>query len=232
MTRGRAVLLDLYGTLVEPDWPVLTAGRAALAERAGIAPEKALRAWDATHPARMIGAYGSLEQDLAAVFSEAAPGPGLSAPIDPSLLAELAGAERATWRRGVAIYPDVLPELARLRAAGFRLAIVTDASAEAAGVLTELRLDRAVDLTLASCDARRVKPELLDIAAERLGVEPSAAMLVDDEPATVAAARERGMDGVLIRRDGAPAAATTGDVIADLSELSAMLLGDVRSPRR
>ena len=230
MTRGRAVLLDLYGTLVEPDWPLLTAGRVALAQRVGVAPEKALRAWHATHPARMTGDYGSLEQDLSAVFAQAQE-PEPSPFIDASLLAELAGAERANWRRGVAVYPDVLLELGRLRAAGFRLAIVTDASAEAAGVLTELGLDRAVDLTLASCDARCVKPELLDIAVERLGVEPPAAVLVDNDPATVEAACQRGMQAVLIRR-GAPSAPQRDAVIGDLRELSALLLGDEPPPPR
>ena len=49
------VLLDLYGTLVEPDWAALLKGRAALAERAGVAAAAAHRAWDLTHAARMTG---------------------------------------------------------------------------------------------------------------------------------------------------------------------------------
>ncbi len=229
MTHRRAVLFDLYGTLVAPDWPMLSAGRAALARRVGIDPDLALRAWADTHRTRMLGGYGSLEQDLAAVFALARGSATPSTTVDASLLSELADEERVNWRRAVRLYADVPAEIGRLRAAGFGLAIVTDASAEAASVLYELGLDRAVDLTLASCDARSVKPELLDIAVERLGVEPSDITLVDDQPATVAAADERGMRAVLIRRPDAPvadpAASAPGQVIADLGELSALLLG-------
>ena len=88
----RTVLLDLYGTLVEPDWAELLKGRTAVAERLGLDAAAVLRAWDSTHPARMTGTYGSLADDLAAVFSEASDGK----PISPDLLSELAEEERGT----------------------------------------------------------------------------------------------------------------------------------------
>ena len=116
----------------------------------------------------MRGQHGSLEGDLAAVFA-AAGGAG-SDQVTDDLLAELAAAERANWRLGVRLYPDVVPTLGRLRRAGARLAIVTNASAEAAGVIPALGLDGLVDAVLASCDAGSVKPDLLVLAMRELGV--------------------------------------------------------------
>ena len=161
-----AVLLDLYGTLVEPDWVALTAGRDAIADRVGVPRAAAHSAWTATHEARMRGQHGSLEGDLAAVLATAGVG---SDPVTDDLLAELAAAERANWRRGVRLYPDVVPTLERLRRAGARLAIVTNASAEAAGVIPALGLDGLVDAVFASCDAGALKPDLLVLAMRDLG---------------------------------------------------------------
>lgn len=226
---ARAALLDLYGTLVEPDWASLNAGRSAIALRAGVVPEEAHRAWEATHVDRMLGRYGALEGDLAAVISLA--GGSVGGP----LLRELADAERENWRRGVAVYPDVVAALAELREAGLRLGIVTNASAEAAAVIPALGLGRLVDVVVASCEPRMLKPEVLHVAIERLGVGTSEVTLVDDEPGQVAAAREHGVDAVLIRRAGGErSAAGAGGtaVISALTELPALLASGAQERRR
>lgn len=229
----KAVLLDLYGTLVEPDWPRLTCGRDAIADRVGVPAKAAHTAWAATHARRMRGEHGSLEGDLAAVF--AAAGGRASERIGGLLLAELAELERANWRDGVRLYPDALPALERLRRGGVRLAIVTNASAEAACVVPRLGLDRLVELVLASCEARAMKPKLLDVALRQLGVEPCEGTLVDDEPQQVAAARRIGMNAVLVRRDAPdakPAGDVTREVVRDLTELADLVLAVASGPRR
>jgi putative hydrolase of the HAD superfamily len=214
----RAFLLDLYGTLVEPDWAALTAGRDAIADRVGVPRAEAQSAWTSTHEARMRGQHGSLEGDLAAVLAKA----GIGSEVTDDLLAELAASERANWRRSVRLYPDVVPALGRLRRAGARLAIVTNASAEAAGVVPALGLDGLVDVVLASCDARTVKPDLLLLALSELGIPRAEAVLVDDEPAQVVAATAMGMRAILIRR-GAADISAAGDaataVVRDMSEV-------------
>ena len=214
----RALLLDLYGTLVEPDWAALTAGRDAIADRVGVPRAEAQSAWTSTHEARMRGQHGSLEGDLAAVLAKA----GIGSEVTDGLLAELAASEWANWRRSVRLYPDVVPALGRLRRAGARLAIVTNASAEAAGVVPALGLDGLVDVVLASCDARTVKPDLLLLALSELGIPRAEAVLVDDEPAQVVAATAMGMRAILIRR-GAADISAAGDaataVVRDMSEV-------------
>jgi HAD superfamily hydrolase (TIGR01509 family) len=199
------VLLDLYGTLVEPDWPALLSGRAAIARRAGLAAATAHRAWDTTHAARMTGTYGPLADDLAAVFSEASDGTWSA--TSASLLSQLADEERTNWSRGVRLYPDTLPALDLLRSSGSQLAIVTNASAEAASVVDALGLRPLLDDVFASCEARVLKPDLLGLALHRLGANASDATLVDDDPVQLEAAARLGLGTILIQRSGAGASA-------------------------
>jgi HAD superfamily hydrolase (TIGR01509 family) len=219
------VLLDLYGTLVEPDWAVLLKGRTALAERVGLGIAAAQRAWETTHTGRMTGSYGSLADDLAAVFSEAADGtrPAISA----RLLCQLADEERENWSRGVRLYADAMPGLSLLRSAGLRLAIVTNASAEAASVVDALGLRALVDDVFTSCEAGVLKPDLLGVALRSLGVEASGATLVDDEPAQLEGAAGLGIGTILVQRSGADssAAATSGPhTVSDLRQVADLIV--------
>ena len=226
----QAVLFDLYGTLVEPDWVKLRAGRDEIADRLGVPRAAAHAAWAATHDARMRGEYGSLEGDLAAVRAAA----GAHDSVDGRLLSELAAVERAIWCTAVRLHDDVIPTLLRRGHAGVRLAIVTNASAEAAAVIPALGLDALVDGVVASCKARVLKPDLLSIALGDLGVSEAEAMLVDDEPQQVAAARRMGMSAVLVHRGVRSTAMpeAPGAVVTDLSRLADVLLCAEPAPLR
>ena len=70
-------------------------------------------------------------------------------------------------------------------------------------MIPALGLDGLVDAVLASCDAGTVKPDLLVLAMRDLGVTRAEAVLVDDEPAQVAAATRMGLEAILIRRGAA-----------------------------
>lgn len=228
--RG-AVLLDLYGTLVEPDWAELLKGRTALAERVGLLAAAAHRAWDKTHASRMVGKYGSLTDDLAAVFFEASD--GRRSPISASLLSQLAKEELENWHRGVRLYPDVLPALRHLRSMGLQLAIVTNASAEAASVISALALRPLVDEVFASCEAGVLKPELLGVALRRFGLHASDATLVDDEPAQLDSAARLGVSTILIQRSGpdsSPTTATHHPLVTDLRHVPELVV--LREPGR
>src|SRR5919199_5582581 len=126
----QAVLLDLYETLVRPDWARLRTGRDRLAARVGADLAAMREQWQLTHERRMRGLNGGLEGDLGAILEAC----GVSTTSE--LLCELAALEHANWGGGVELYPDVLEHLERLRMAGYRLAIVSNASCEAGGVVS------------------------------------------------------------------------------------------------
>jgi HAD superfamily hydrolase (TIGR01509 family) len=226
------LLLDLYGTLVEPDWTELRLGRSAIAERAGVDAAAAERAWDVTHAARMSGSYGSLADDLRAVFSLVS---GEGRPKIPALLlAELAEKEHENWSRGVRLHSDVMPSLRLLRSAGMQLAIVTNASAEAASVVDTLGLRAAVDSVFASCEVGVLKPDLLGVALRALGADPTDAILVDDEPRQVDGAARLGIGTILVdrsRTDPSMASVTDGRVVSDLRGVADLLLDPEPAPR-
>jgi HAD superfamily hydrolase (TIGR01509 family) len=227
----RAILFDLYGTLVEPDWLMLRAGRDAIADRLGVPRAAAHAAWAATHAPRMRGEYASLEGDLAAVRDAS----GGRDSADGLLMSELAALERANWCSGVRLHESVIPMLLGLRHAGAKLAIVTDASAEAAAVIPALGLDSLVDVVVASCNAGVLKPDLLSLALEDLGVSAGEAVLVDDEPQQVAAARRMGIGAVLVHPGAVSAAmpdAPGGAAVTDLNQLADLLLSDETAPLR
>jgi HAD superfamily hydrolase (TIGR01509 family) len=198
MPEFEAVLLDLYDTLVWADWNALRTGRDQLAQRAGAEVLVMREQWARTHDRRMRGLNRGLEGDIAAMLE------ACGVRSTPDLLRDLAVAEYANWAGGVRLYPDVEPELQRLRQAGYRLAIVSNASCEAGGVVAALGLDGLVDTVVLSCDVGALKPEpeILHAALDRLGVAPRHAVLVDDLPANLEAARGLGLRTVLIQRPG------------------------------
>ena len=222
-----AILFDLYDTLVEPDWSVLQRSRDALATELGTAVDLAREQWKKTHDARMRGLHGGLEGDLEAVFKAC----GLA--TDPTVLRSMAQRELANWAEGVRLYGDVVPELTRLRAAGYRLAIASNASREAASVVAALGLDLLVDAVAVSCEVGALKPEpaLLHAALDRLDVEPSRALLVDDITANLDAATKLGLRAIRIsRRDGCPEPGASSEgthaCVRDLAGLRQLLEPD------
>lgn len=214
-----AVMLDLYETLLSPDWLVLDAGRVTLAERLRADPAVLDAEWRRTQPERFRGGLGRLEDEVGAVLH----GCGLSA--DPELLRELAALERATWLRGLRLYADALPTLRKLRRGGYRTAIVSNCGWQTAAAVEGMGLGAEVDAVVLSCEVGYLKPDpaILRIALERLGLAPERAILVDDRPENLDGARLIGVRTALIARDPASASAANHPRIGALAGLWPLL---------
>jgi putative hydrolase of the HAD superfamily len=223
----RAILLDAMGTLLTfaPPAPLL---RAELRERLGVevdaeAAADAIRAEIRCYRAHLhegADAAGLAElrrrsaEAMRPALGDAAAGVG-SEELTAALLASLR----------FEAYPDAAPALRRLRAAGIRLAVVSNWDVSLHERLAETGLAALVDAAFASAEVGVAKPDprIFAAALARLGVDAQSAWHVGDSPeADVAGARAAGVRAFLVARDGAAPVggnARCADVIASLAEL-------------
>lgn len=104
---------------------------------------------------------------------------------------------RHDFWRGDRLDEQLLDFFAGLRPR-YRTAILSNAWDGARRVFERLGLHRAFDLIIISAEEGVAKPDapIYRLAAERLGVRPEEAILIDDLPANVAGARAAGMHAV------------------------------------
>jgi beta-phosphoglucomutase len=108
---------------------------------------------------------------------------------------------RTAARQGVDLLPGVRPLLESLAAAGFRQAIGSSAPRANIDLIMELTQTAHLFAAISSSeDTQRGKPDpqVFLIAAERLGVEPSRCVVMEDAVAGVEAAKAGGMKCVAV----------------------------------
>jgi putative hydrolase of the HAD superfamily len=207
----RALLLDALGTLLELEPPAPRL-RAELLERFGVQisetdAQRAIAAEIAYYRAHLDDghdpvALAELRSRCAEALREALPGDERVAAIDN---AALTSALLASLR--FEPFADVCPALARARAAGRRLVVVSNWDVSLHEVLERLGLTPMLDgvVTSAAVGARKPSPEIFEHALGLAGVAAHEAVHVGDSLAEdVAGARAAGIEAVLIKRDGAP----------------------------
>jgi putative hydrolase of the HAD superfamily len=213
----RAVLIDLYDTLVWSRWATL---RDLIEQRTGLDEGELVRAFVRTRPARSVGSFTSVEGDMTAVLNEA----GIA--DDPTLVAELVELERAFLVDGVHLYEDSLPVMRALRGREIRVAVVSNCSHSTRPIVDRLGLQDEADAVVLSYEVGVAKPDagIYLTALERLRVAPDEAVFVDDQAAYCDGATMVGMSAYLIQREGAMPDEGTSEpggrpVIADLRAL-------------
>jgi len=158
--------------------------------------------WAAIHdvPEYRLSREGAIDRDAyrAAVRRALAQGTGEGARADAALSA---------LDRYSAALPPVEPEmralLERLRAAGrVKLALLSNAFRGGTERLRALGVTALFDETIISGDVGVAKPDTTAfvLAATRLGVEPSACLMIDDQPQHVAGAQAAGLRAHLYER--------------------------------
>ncbi|MEJ8840386.1 phosphoglycolate phosphatase [Ramlibacter sp. AN1133] len=133
------------------------------------------------------------------------------------------------WSR---VYPGVEEGIAALRAAGLRLACLTNKPGEfARGLLQAKGLAPAFDLVFGGDAFERKKPDPLPLrkACEALGTAPGATLMIGDSANDAAAARAAGCPVVLVTygyNHGEPVRQVDADGFVDsLAEVAALLRG-------
>jgi putative hydrolase of the HAD superfamily len=221
----RAVTIDALGTLLElvPPAPRLRAG---LRERFGleVSEAEAGRAMRAEigfyrahlHLGRDQAGLDALRRRCAEVLRDTLDAPAL----DLGALTEvLLAAIRFEP------FPDTVPALRELRAAGVRIVAASNWDVSLHEQLERTGLRALLDGAVSSAEAGAAKPDpaILVRALELAGAEPAQAWHVgDDVEADVGAARAAGVRPVLIDREGDAGALDGVLRIASLAELPAL----------
>ncbi len=194
------VFLDAGGVLVFPNWDRVAE---ALARHGVATTGDALSAveWLAKHEVD-TGSVG--EPDLVRgwlVFGRVFARAGVTddAAIDAALAELQAYHERCNlWER---VPPDVIPALQRLRKAGKKLVVVSNANGRMRAALDRVGVGPHVDLVIDSFEESVEKPDprIFQLAMERIGSRPETTLHVGDLFHTdVAGAHAAGLRAVLL----------------------------------
>lgn len=193
----RAVLFDLYDTLIYLDGPAIVETRRQLAIRARVDPDAWAALWHDNILDRMLGKLGGLEDEIRTMLRQ------LGADPAPALITELAEIEMDGWARAVTVYPETLPALTALRERGLLLGLVSNCSVQAGAVLERIGLAERFDAVTLSFDVGIAKPDpgIFEAACRRLGVSTTECLFVADGAfAELDAARALGMIAVKIEQ--------------------------------
>jgi putative hydrolase of the HAD superfamily len=234
--RRRAVLLDAMGTLVRLEDPVPRL-RAALLARFGVdvgvdAAGAAVRAEIAYYRANLLrgrdaASLAALRAECADAMRSVLPPPVASAPPDALTAALMEALEFAA-------YPDAVPALRALRAAGCSVVVVSNWDVSLGERLSETGLRPLVDAVVSSAEVGVAKPHPapFERALELAGVPAADAWHAGDSVTEdVEGARAAGIRPVLIARDGTNVVSCGhGEheatiVVPDLSALPDIVLG-------
>ncbi|MGI8512880.1 MAG: HAD family hydrolase [Solirubrobacteraceae bacterium] len=209
VTAARAVLLDALGTLVElePPGPAL---RQELRARCGIqvsraAAERAMATEILFYRANLRegrdrDALAGLRRRCTAVLAGA-----LGEPVSDLQMADLQGVLLASLR--FRAFPEVPTALARMRARGVRLVVVSnwDWSLHEMLARTGLASQLSGAISSAELGVGKPSPAIFRHALTLAGVPADAAIHVGDTPSEdVAGAQAAGIEPVLIARRGKP----------------------------
>jgi putative hydrolase of the HAD superfamily len=187
----RAVVFDLFETLVDYDDGRSREFSAAVARLCGRDADEFHDVWIEGRPARETGPMVPYLASL-----------GVEEPAMQQFL-EL----RRDWTRGILAAPrhGVVDTLAELRRRGIRAGLITVCSEDVVDVWDETPFADLFDAVVFSCSCGLRKPDarIYRLALDQLGVEPSEALFVGDGANDELAGAERvGMRSVLVHRPG------------------------------
>ncbi|WP_084735205.1 HAD family hydrolase [Actinophytocola xinjiangensis] len=225
-----AVCLDIDDTLVD----FTATARKALSDMIG--RDDMWLKWQRTtdeHVAKVVAgdlAYEDMHEARTKAFMA-----DLGALLDDDLVAVLERRRstqlRTTWR----LFEDTLPCLDWLRAAGLKLAAVTNASgAHQRTKLERLGIGRFFDTVLIAGELGAAKPDpvIFHTACSRMDVDPDQTLHVGDLlEADALGARDAGLHGVWLNRSLDDARPATGiAMIETLADLPELLVTEYRTP--
>jgi putative hydrolase of the HAD superfamily len=224
----QALFLDAAGTLIEPAEPVAEVYARTAAAFGQIVEPAAVKQW-------FGAAFGGISDPeyraypdgdaaerawwshvVCIVFNKILGVPlpeGFFWPCFEALFAHYA--DPAAWR----VFPEVPGVLEEARAAGLRLAVVSNFDLRLHGILAGHGLHFDEVITSADACARKPDPVIFRNALERLGLQPHEVLHAGDSPvADIKGAAATGIEGCLIARPATDLRAFLADALARRSK--------------
>jgi putative hydrolase of the HAD superfamily len=199
----RAVIFDLFGTLVDNDSFVgsfseeFAAMLADMARVLDVDPWVFSRLWHETTPLRTTGALKTIEASLERIALN------LGLPVSPERVQQAAELRMEYNRRKLSIpRPDAVETLSWLRASGYATALLSNCSPDVPFLWGQTALAPLLSTAIFSSSVGLAKPDpaIFRLACQRLGLAPGQCVyLADGEGGELAAASSLGMQAVLIR---------------------------------
>lgn len=215
----RAVLFDLFDTIVVSDW---ARWRRLTADLVGVDERVVDDAYRLTRPQRNRGHYPDIETETRSVLEAI----GIEHP--PSdLIRSVASAQFEFMRTEIDLESDVVEVATGLRERGVATALISNCSFSAVPLVERHGLADLLDAIVLSFEVGAAKPDarIYELALEALEVAPGDALFVDDQVAFCDGARALGIQTrLLLRPHAAPpegvSSVTNGHpVITDLRPL-------------
>ena len=195
--KYKAVIFDLFGTLV--DIFDRAGYYSVLREMISIlkAPhDDFVRLWQSTDEKRATGAFRTMEENLVYICRE------LNVPVKSSQIA------LAKWTKfdyvalSLAPKPGALETLAQLKAAGYKIGLISNCSTDPPVIWPRTPCAPYFDAAIFSSTSGLQKPDprIYQLAAEKLSVKPEACLYIGDGDGNeLTGAAQVGMNPVLIR---------------------------------
>lgn len=174
--RTRAVVFDLFGTLIPP-WPAGAVAElgTAWARVLRVDAERFRTAWAADRVSRELG---TLDESLMRVCA------ALEVPLPRADVVVLEWERRRAISRRLLMAPraNAVMVLSKLRGLGIATAVISDCAAEVPPLWPSSPLAEFIDAPLFSCRERLKKPDhrLYQRACARLAVDPTSCVYVGD----------------------------------------------------
>lgn len=147
---ARAILLDLYDTLITAQWSDLFT---RWATQMAITPQEVSRGFETTRSVRNRGGFESVHAESVAVLQACGVHP------DAGLVSDLVDSQDAFLESHAVLFSDALAAIESFRAIGIKTAVVSNCSRTTEAVVDRLGLRDAVDEVVLSFEVGSAKPD-------------------------------------------------------------------------
>ncbi len=192
----RAIIFDLFGTLVNDFTSVAGQSNDALAAILGVPNEPFMKQWRGITGRRTAGEFQTVEASIEHVCS------ALGIAVNAEQMAKAVEFRLEYTRRALTPKADAVATLAQLKRTGFKVGLLSNCSIEIPILWPETEFAALIENPVFSSRERLKKPDprIYLLTCERLGVAPEDCLYIaDGENFELSAAAEVGMHPILIR---------------------------------